>query len=123
MYGHADPSTRQVSAATGANATTPMTSIIAVAASGSRVRPPSRTLPVPWSQAAAKASRNAEAGTARPYSEALSSRCGGPSAQARRRARARAAARAGRRVLAESSRAPENGAERGENQQGENEAG
>src|SRR4051812_26664247 len=67
MYGQADASTRQVSAATGANATTPMTSIIAVAASGSRVRPPSRTLPVPWSHAAAKASRNAETGTARPY--------------------------------------------------------
>src|ERR1700760_3163193 len=67
MYGQAEASTRQVSTATGANATTPMTSIIAVAASGSRVRPPSRTLPVPWSHAAAKASRNAETGTARPY--------------------------------------------------------
>src|SRR4051812_29638148 len=123
MYGHAEPSTRQVSAATGANATTPMTSIIAVAASGSRVRPPSRTLPVPWSHAAAKASRNAETGTARPYLRAgLSSRCGAPSARATRRARARAAARAGPPAPAGSPRAPEDETERREGEQCEEEA-
>src|SRR5574338_97287 len=67
MYGTASVSTRQVSAATGANAATPTIKTSATAASGSRRRP-RNTLPPAWSQAAVNASRNAVPDTRQPYS-------------------------------------------------------
>src|SRR6185503_3767369 len=66
MYGIASASTSHVSAATGANAATPIRSISATAASGSRRRP-RKTFPPAWSQAAVNASRKAFSDTGQPY--------------------------------------------------------
>ena len=68
MYGVAEASTRHITTASGANTTTPTTSITAYAASGSR-RPPTKTLLEPWIHAAANASRKASTGTPAPYGQ------------------------------------------------------
>src|SRR5262245_26708783 len=127
MYGIAAHSTCQSSAATGAKARTPRSSIIAVAASGSRVRP-SRTLPVPCSHAAANASRNAVSGTPRPYPRRSrgSARREGSSAAPSRRAPARARRSEGapepRRRRSGSPTAPHEDAEQRQDEQGQEDA-